>query len=157
MVPTPVRIAKARSNSANTDPNEHLDSAQFAILKDVVARTVIQLSTAQRRLRLHPSKGARQERGVQRPKRARRRRMMFVTREKKISRTIWRSSCSISPKKCGRFCQKKTSRSPNGNQPPPTVEDHQRNPKPTVKETKKRRHPHLRLPLSPNLFSRTRS
>jgi len=50
-LPTPVRILKVApnmvaSNSANTDPNEHLDSAQFAILKDVVARTVIQLSTA---------------------------------------------------------------------------------------------------------------
>jgi hypothetical protein len=55
-VPTPVRIVKAVSNSPNTDPNEHLDSAQFAILKDVVARTVIQLSTAQSALDTSPVK-----------------------------------------------------------------------------------------------------
>ena len=53
--PTPVRIVKVASNSANTDPNEHLDSAQFAILKDVVARTVIQLSAAQSALETSPS------------------------------------------------------------------------------------------------------
>jgi len=59
-IPTPVRLAKAAcnsANSANTDPNEHLDSAQFAILKGVVARTVIQLSTAQKALETSPAKG----------------------------------------------------------------------------------------------------
>lgn len=55
-VPTPVRIVKVASNSANSDPNEHLDSAQFAILKDVVARTVIQLSTTQSALDNSPVK-----------------------------------------------------------------------------------------------------
>ena len=47
--PTPVRIAKqaAAPIAVNTDPNEHLDTAEFALLKDVVARTVIQLSTPQ--------------------------------------------------------------------------------------------------------------
>jgi len=54
--PTPVRIAKAAPNVANTDPSEHLDSAEFAILKDVVARTVIQLSTAEKALKTSPAK-----------------------------------------------------------------------------------------------------
>lgn len=54
--PTPVRIAKAAPNAVNTDPNEHLDTAEFAILKDVVARMVIQLSTAQQALEPSPVK-----------------------------------------------------------------------------------------------------
>ena len=56
-VPTPVRIVKVASSSVNTDPNEHLDSAQFGILKDVVARTVIQLSAAKSALETAPAKG----------------------------------------------------------------------------------------------------
>lgn len=56
-VPTPVRIDKAAPNSTNTDPNEHLDSAQFAVLKDVVARVVIELSTAQKALATPAAKG----------------------------------------------------------------------------------------------------
>jgi len=55
-VPTPVRIVKVAPISANTDPNEHLESAEFAVLKDVVARTVIQLSTAQSALETSPVK-----------------------------------------------------------------------------------------------------
>ena len=53
-IPTPVRLAKTISNSPKADPNEHLDSAQFAVLKDVVARMVIQLSTAQEALQTSP-------------------------------------------------------------------------------------------------------
>jgi hypothetical protein len=58
-LPTPVRLVKAASNSANaTDPNGHLDSAQFALLKDVVARAVIQLSTSTAQKALETSSSA---------------------------------------------------------------------------------------------------